>query len=199
MDQSVSPLLKSPPTPGSSKESSQSDRKETSSKSPRKTQNSESDHDTETETPEKAKAKSPAKAKSSPSADKKRKAETDEEIIAKHAKQEEERLKMQVLVSNFSEDQLNRYEMYRRAAFPKASIKRFMQSITGSAISPNVVIAMAGISKVFVGELVEEALDVLESWGDTGPIQPKHIREAVRILRERGTVPNSKKKKVMFS
>ncbi|WAR02098.1 TAF11-like protein [Mya arenaria] len=155
MDQSVSPLLKSPPTPGSSKESSQSDRKETSSKSPRKTQNSESDHDTETETPEKAKAKSPAKAKSSPSADKKRKAETDEEIIAKHAKQEEERLKMQVLVSNFSEDQLNRYEMYRRAAFPKASIKR---SITGSAISPNVVIAMAGISKVFVGELVEEVM-----------------------------------------
>lgn len=155
--------------------------------------------DAETDSPEKSKNKSPAKVKSSPSADRKRKAETDEETRLKDEKQEEERQKMQVLVSNFSEDQLNRYEMYRRAAFPKAAIKRLMQSITGTALSQNVVIAMAGISKVFVGEVVEEALDVLEKWGDSGPIQPKHIREAVRKLRERQALPNVKKKKVLLS
>ena len=43
----------------------------------------------------------------------------------------EERERMQVLVSNFTEGQLDRYEMFRRAAFPKASIKRVMQQITG--------------------------------------------------------------------
>lgn len=109
--------------------------------------------------------------------------------------EEEEREKMQVLVSNFTEDQLDRYEMYRRSAFPKAAIKRIMQTITGCSVSQNVVIAMSGIAKVFIGEIVEEALDVMEEWNESGPVQPKHLREAVRRLRLQGQIPHSKSKK----
>ncbi|ELU05132.1 hypothetical protein CAPTEDRAFT_182628 [Capitella teleta] len=120
----------------------------------------------------------------------------DEKEDEKRKKQEDERLKMQVLVSNFSEDQLNRYEMFRRACFPKSSIRRLMQSITGSSISQNVVIAMAGIAKVFVGEVVETALDVKEQWEGNTPIQPKHLREAVRKMKTRDILPSKQHKRL---
>lgn len=101
-------------------------------------------------------------------------------------------------MSNFTEDQLDRYEMYRRAAFPKAAVKRLMQTITGCSVSQNVVIAMSGIAKVFVGEVVEEALDVMEENGETGGVQPKYLREAVRRLRNRGRLPIGKYQKPYF-
>merc|ERR1712183_739397 len=105
---------------------------------------------------------------------------------------QEDREKMQLLVSRFTEDQLDRYAMYRRAALPKTTIKRIMQTITGCAVGHNVVIAMAGISKVFAGEVVEEALDYMESIGESGPLKPKHLREAARKLRNRGHMPKTK-------
>jgi transcription initiation factor TFIID subunit 11 len=117
---------------------------------------------------------------------------------------EEANIKLQVLVSNFSDEQLDRYEMYRRSAFSKISIKRLMHSITGSIPSSNVVIAMAGIAKVFVGEIVEEALEVQrqENENKSTPLEPKHLREADRRINNHYHCPQRKtwksKKKSRF-
>lgn len=129
-----------------------------------------------------------------------RKIKKEVNVKSKKEIEEEEREKMQVLVSNFTEDQLDRYEMFRRAAFPKAAVKRLMQTITGCSVSQNVVIAMSGIAKVFAGEIVEEALDVMEeqTGGEPGALQPKYLREAVRRLRNRGQMPLGRGHKQFF-
>lgn len=103
-----------------------------------------------------------------------------------------------VLVSNFTEEQLDRYEMYRRSVFPKAAVKRLMQTITGCSVSQNVVIAMSGIAKVFAGEVIEEALEIMEKTGETGALQPKYLREAVRRLRNRGQMLSGRAHKTFF-
>jgi len=121
----------------------------------------------------------------------------DEKDKQKREMEEEERERMQFLVSNFTEDQLDRYAMYRRASFPKATIRRIMQTITGSStMSQNVIIAMSGVAKVFVSEVVETALQELERVGEAGqPIRPKHLREAVRKLRVKGKMPKLRKER----
>jgi len=68
-----------------------------------------------------------------------------------------------------------------------------MQTITGNTPSSNVVIAMAGICKVFVGEIVEKALEVKEQQqqqqkttddsSNVTPIEPKHLLEAYRLVK----------------
>ncbi|CAJ0562007.1 unnamed protein product, partial [Mesorhabditis spiculigera] len=113
----------------------------------------------------------------------------DELIPLPELEEEDEklRLKLQVLISNFSQDQLNRYEAYRRSTFPKAAVRRLIHQHTSIAPTQQVVIAISGLAKVFVGELIEEALKCQTASEETAdPLKPHHIRQAYYKMHSRG-------------
>ncbi|ESW06568.1 hypothetical protein PHAVU_010G058500 [Phaseolus vulgaris] len=97
--------------------------------------------------------------------------------------------KMQAILSQFSNEQMSRYESFRRAGFQRANMKRLLASITGTQkISVPITIVVSGIAKMFVGEVVETARIVMKERKESGPIRPCHLREAYRRLKLEGKV-----------
>ncbi|KAJ3702349.1 hypothetical protein LUZ61_006054 [Rhynchospora tenuis] len=98
--------------------------------------------------------------------------------------------KMQAILSQFTEAQMNRYESFRRSGFQKSNMKRLLANITGTqkiSIPTNIVVS--GIAKLFVGELIETGKMVMSERNDSGPIRPCHIRESYRRLKLEGKIP----------
>ncbi len=115
---------------------------------------------------------------------------------------------MKAVVAAMTPDQQQRFAVFRRSGLPRPVVRRAIQralealavhppgtpacglpapSVPAAAIPPNAVIAIAGVAKVFVGELVEEARAVLDAWGDAAdaPLMPAHVLEAHRRLSQR--------------
>merc|ERR1712086_1025367 len=88
-------------------------------------------------------------------------------------------------LAKLNKEQLNRYEVYRRSSFPHAKMEQELQRLMGEEVEHKVAMAVSGIAKLFVGELMQSAFEVMDRWGERGgPTQPKHIREAYRQLQQ---------------
>ncbi|CAG8547241.1 5748_t:CDS:2, partial [Dentiscutata heterogama] len=89
-----------------------------------------------------------------------------------------------MLLKAFSKEQTERFEVYRRSALSKPNVKKLVSGILGQPCSNNISIVVAGFSKIFIGEIVEKALDIKKEWGSEGPLSPDHIREAFRRYKQ---------------
>jgi len=122
-----------------------------------------------------------------------------EELKAEKTEALEQNALVSDIVNHFSVEQTNRYEFYRRSSFQKAAVRKLISQVTGTPISVEIVIAMAGISKIFVGEIIETARTVMDEWRESGPIRPRHIREAYRKLKENNKIPYCRETRHLFS
>jgi len=94
-------------------------------------------------------------------------------------------------VAKLNPVQLRRYEQYRRSDLKNAKVKKVLLSLNPALAkaSEQYIIAVKGLAKLFVGDVVESALEVKKQLDDKGALQPKHLREAYRRLRRQGVIP----------
>lgn len=92
---------------------------------------------------------------------------------------------LQRIINTLSEEELERYKAFRRSAFNKGSIRKFVTNNLNQSCNANFIIGIAGVAKVFVGELIEEALVVKEERGRKGSVKISEIHEAFRRLEKK--------------
>jgi hypothetical protein len=116
----------------------------------------------------------------------------------------------------FNEKQMNRYAKFKESSLENRKkirstnkiecprIKRVVQSVLGEniQISNSIQIAIHGIAKIYAGELIEEAKEIMVDEVGTrdkyGPIKTRHLREARRRMIQRGILPSYKPKKLFL-
>ncbi|KAI8144346.1 hTAFII28-like protein conserved region-domain-containing protein [Fennellomyces sp. T-0311] len=114
------------------------------------------------------------------------------------AQMEKQKEDMKLLLENFSNEQLQRYEGYRRSALNRTNVRRLVSQVLNQQCSQTMAIVVAGFSKVYVGEIVEKAREVMEEWGHTGAIRPEHLREAHRRYKQEQNVSSTIGRKLTF-
>uniref|UniRef100_A0AAV1T2E2 TAFII28-like protein domain-containing protein n=1 Tax=Peronospora matthiolae TaxID=2874970 RepID=A0AAV1T2E2_9STRA len=98
------------------------------------------------------------------------------------------------MMQSLPENEARRHEQFRRSHFERGVMKRCMaQAIQecsatdkrAPTVTNVMAIVVAGMTKVFVGEITAEARRIMEQNGETGPIRPHHLREAHRKYYKR--------------
>lgn len=65
-----------------------------------------------------------------------------------------------ILLENMDDTQLARYEFFRRSNLNTGGVRKFVNNAISQNINPDLAKIIAGVGKVFVGEIVEKAKDV---------------------------------------
>lgn len=94
-----------------------------------------------------------------------------------------EKARMKLLLDSFNEDQMARYEVFRRVTLNKINVKKLANSILAQSLPQNIAVVIAGSGKVFVGEIVERARQIQSIRGQHGSLEPEHLREAYRLYK----------------
>ena len=103
-----------------------------------------------------------------------------------------------------SPDQQRRYEAFRRSKLNHGRIRDLIQNVLAKnvatmkwTIDEKAVVVMAGLAKMFAGDLVENARRIMENRREKGAICPRHLREAYRQVERIGQLPRPGRRRTL--
>ncbi|KAF3993734.1 hypothetical protein FT663_01147 [Candidozyma haemuli var. vulneris] len=93
----------------------------------------------------------------------------DEQLVQKYKQLKEQETaslseddKKKLLITSFTEDQMDKFEAYRRMAVNKPGVKKICGGVVNQSIPQNMAIVLAGLSKSFLGDIVTKAFEIQE-------------------------------------
>lgn len=117
------------------------------------------------------------------------------------AQRDADRARMLELLKTFTPSQMERYECFRRSNLSKTMLRRLFKAASGVTLNANGLIILAGVSKMFVGEMVETAREIMKSRGmnEYEEIRPEHLREAAAVIDAKDGLLRRKRQKSLFT
>lgn len=79
------------------------------------------------------------------------------QIVNRNLTEEEQK---RLLIANFTDDQMERFEAFRRMTVNKPGVKKICNGIVGHTIPQIIAVVMAGISKLFLGDIITKAFEI---------------------------------------
>jgi len=130
----------------------------------------------------------------------------DEDILAESTTRAE---KINQALSKFSDEELTRFEFYMRSHLRKNKVKDILKENLGSKfnVTDEMCIAVGGLAKLFVGELMHYSMEVLEQQQDNDnnsnniktSLRIEHIEEAVFRMKKDGKIGRASEDAFLFS
>lgn len=108
-----------------------------------------------------------------------------------------------LLISSFSEEQMERFEAYRRMAINRAGVRKVCNGILGNTMPQNIAVVMAGLLKQLLSEIITLAFEIQERENKAQLIldideKKKRKREAIRKMANGDELPVVPERKLEY-
>eukprot|EP00762_Andalucia_godoyi_P000303 ANDGO_03188.mRNA.1 Transcription initiation factor TFIID subunit 11 len=92
------------------------------------------------------------------------------------------------LMKNMTPEQKERFEAARFSFLDFTTVRKIAETVVGEKINDDVAMAIAGVAKLYLGDLIEQALEEQEAIAEEGPLSPDDVREAWKSLHRQGRI-----------